>query len=604
MTTGATISPEQAVTLAGLFRERVHQTPDAIAYRQYDIGRCEWTRTTWREMANEVGDWQAAMLREGLKPGDRVGIMLRNSREWIAFDQAALGLGLVTVPLYTEDRPENAAYIINDANIRLLLVEGKRQWQQLQTVKDEIQGLERIISVNTIEEEDGPADGRLESLSAWLFGVRGDLQAGESDADDLATIVYTSGTTGRPKGVMLSHHNILSNAYASSRCAPMSMEDVMLSFLPLSHTLERTAGYYMAMMVGIQVAYARSIPQLGEDLQAIRPTILVSVPRIYERVYGRILDGLKKKSPLAQRLFRRAVAVGWRRFQHHQGRAGWHPSLLTWPLLEKAVAHKILSRLGGRMRLAICGGAAMPPEVAKVFIGLGLPLFQGYGMTECSPVASVNHPDDNIPESIGLALEGVEVKVGERDELLVRGPNVMLGYWNNEQATKEAVDADGWLHTGDQARIDEGGHIYIIGRLKEIIVLANGEKVPPADMEMAITMDPLFEQVMIIGEGKPYLSALVVLDEDHWKEFAAGLDVDSHGAASLSDKYVEKAVLHRIAQAIDDFPGYAQVRRVTLSLTPWSIEDGLLTPTMKMKRARIENKYHEAIECMYEGHCA
>ncbi len=595
------IKPEEAVTLAGLFRERVQRSPQAMAYRHYDVGGQRWLHTSWQDMAVEVGRWQAALLKEGLSPGERVGVMLKNSREWVVFEQAALGLGLVTVPLYTNDRAENVAYIAADADICLLLVEGKRQWQQLQNVSDGLPDVRRIVSVNTIELEDEPEDERLVSLNDWIFGLDGELLTREIDALSLATIVYTSGTTGRPKGVMLSHNNILANAYAASQCAPFSADDVFLSFLPLSHMLERTAGYYVPMMVGAHVVFARSVAQLAEDLQIIKPTILVSVPRIYERIHGKIVSDMEKRSAVARKLFSLAVDVGWRRFEYQQGRASWHPKLSLWPFLKIAVANKLTSRLGGRISYAICGGAALSPEVAHLFIGLGIPVYQGYGMTESSPVVCVNLPDDNVPVSIGKALPGVEVKIGDKDELLTRSSSVMMGYWNNETATRDAFDDEGWLKTGDRARIDEGGHVFIIGRLKEIIVLANGEKVPPADMEMAICNDPLFEQALILGEAKAYLSALLVLNQQQWKVFADNLGLDPLDPAALKDRLIEKTVLARVGKLLKHFPGYAQVRRITLLLKPWSVEDGLLTPTLKMKRLQITQQHEVDIDAMYQG---
>lgn len=424
------ISLEEAPTLSALFRERVRRSPDKVAYQQYDIGSKKWQQTTWKEIASEVARWQIALRKEGLKKGERVGVMLKNSREWVVFDQAALGLGLITVPLYTDDRPDNVAYIVDQTQLKLLFVDGRRQWRRLKEAGDGLPSVQRIISISTIEEDDEPDDPRLESLNHWVFGLSGEMITQEEGGDELATIVYTSGTTGRPKGVMLSHTNILFNAHAAASCAAFIEDEQFLSFLPLSHMLERTGGYILPMMIGAAVAYARSIPQLGEDLMTIRPTVLISVPRIYERVYGRIMSGLEKKSKPAQCLFHLAVSVGWRRFEYQEGYAGWHPKLLFWPLLNKLVASKILERLGGRMRLAICGGAALSPEISRMFIGLGLTLLQGYGMTESSPVVSVNRPDDNVPASIGTAMPGIEVRIGEHDELLTRSPSVMLGYWN------------------------------------------------------------------------------------------------------------------------------------------------------------------------------
>ncbi|OAD22926.1 long-chain-fatty-acid--CoA ligase, partial [Candidatus Thiomargarita nelsonii] len=395
-------------------------------------------------------------------------------------------------------------------------------------------------------------------LEHWLLDEQSALRAEESPPDNLASIVYTSGTTGRPKGVMLSHSNMLRNAQAAASCMNFNHHDLFLSFLPLSHTLERTDGYYLPMVVGATVAYARSIPQLAMDLTTLSPTALISVPRIYEQVYAKIQNQLEKKSALAQKLFTLTVEVGWRRFEYRQGRATWHPRLLLWPLLRRLVATPVLDKLGGRMRVAISGGAALSPAIAKLFIGLGLNLLQGYGLTETSPVISVNRPDDNVPESIGTILPGVEVKVDDNGELLTKGPYVMLGYWKNPSATQETIDEAGWLHTGDKARQDEQGHLYITGRIKEIIVMGNGEKVPPADMEMMICTDPLFDQVMIVGEAKPFLSALLVLNAEYWQAFAKDLN-----AETLQEKAVHQAILKRLNKHLKDFPGYAQIRRVS-----------------------------------------
>jgi long-chain acyl-CoA synthetase len=588
-----------AGTLAGLFRERVRRTPGATAYRHYDETTGRWQDSSWTDMATAVAQWQAAFADEGLRPGDRVAILMRNSREWVIFDQAALGSGLVVVPLYLDDRPENTAYILDNAGVKLLYLCCAEQWERLLTVHHRLAALVRIVTQEPVEVPDG--ERRVKSLADWLPTDPGELLANDSEADDLATIVYTSGTMGRPKGVMLSHRNILANADSGLEYVPMYREDVLLSFLPLSHTFERTVGYYAPMMTGATVAFARSIPQLAEDLLTIRPTVLISVPRIYERVYNKIMDGLAGKPPFATRLFELAVDTGWRRFLRRQGRGGWHPAFLLWPLLDKLVAGKIMARLGGRMRLAAAGGAPLPPAIAKVFVGLGLNLLQGYGLTETSPIIACNTAADNEPASVGIPLRNVEVRIGEHDELLTRGPCVMLGYWDNPEATRQLIDAGGWLHTGDRARI-ERNHIHITGRLKEIIVLSNGEKVPPADMEMAIALDPLFEQVMVIGDSRPYLSAIIVLNEEQWKALANTLAIDPDDAASLKNKVLEQAVLERLAGRLGEFPGYAQVRRAACTLEPWTVDNGLITPTMKLKRDRIRARYADDIATLYAGH--
>ncbi len=596
------MEPAQALTLDGLFRERLRLTPQATAYKYYHRRRKAWCESSWQDMADEICRWQYAMRAEGLMPGDRVAVMLPNSREWVIFDQAALGLGLVTVPLYTNDRPDNVAYIVADAGVKLLVLQGHRQWRQLAQVSDGLPSLRRIISLEHMQDSRSDGQQRVVALREWLHDRDGPLHSGDGDSQRLATIVYTSGTTGRPKGVMLSHGSIVENAYAASRCVSFFTDDLFLSFLPLSHALERTGGYYLPMMVGAQVAFARSVQQLGEDLQRVRPTVLISVPRIYEVFQARIGSAIQGKPVIARWLFKLTKAIGWRRFEYLQQRARWFPGLLLWPLLESRVAAPVTAALGGRLRLAICGGAALPPAVARLFIGLGVSLYQGYGMTEAGPVVSVNRPEDNLPASIGTALPGVEVKVGDNDELLVRSVSIMQGYWNNPRASAEAIDEQGWLHTGDQGRVEPKGHIFITGRLKEIIVLANGEKVSPADMEMVIAEDPLIEQVMVVGEGRPFLSALAVLSESLFQGLADQLGLDTRDANALENGPLEKAVLERMRVCLHAFPGYAQIRRVHLSLRPWTVEEGFLTPTQKLKRVQIQQFNEAEIEAMYEGY--
>ena len=593
------IPVDAAVTLDGLFRERVKRTPDLVAYRAYNEQHKNWRDYTWAQINHQVARWQAALEKEGLKAGDRVAVMLKNSPEWVIFDQAALGLGLVTVPLYTQDRAENVAYIIGNAGCKVLLIEGDEQWRALSEVKHQLGSLNRILAVDSVP---NPGEPRLRWIGEWLPAQGGETRHVPRDPKALATIVYTSGTTGRPKGVMLSHHNILSNAAAACTAVlTTGPDDVLLSFLPLSHTFERTCGYYLTVMTGSTNAYSRGIPVLGEDLQAIRPTILISVPRIYERVYGRIRDALNAGSPLKKKLFLAAVEVGYARFEHAQGRGPWKPSFLLWPVLDALVAKKIRARLGGRLRAAISGGAALPPDISRVFIGLGLTVLQGFGMTECSPIAAANRPGDNLPASVGTALPGVQLKIGENNALMIKGPNVMLGYWDNPDATKAILSADGWLNSGDTARIDEKGHVFITGRLKEIIVLSNGEKLPPVDIESAIARDNLFEQVMLLGEGKSYLSAMVVLSADNWKKVSAENGLETAPSALGSQK-VEEFLRGRVAAQMKAFPGYAQVRRVTAMLEPWTVENGLLTPTLKLKRAKVMERFNAEIDRMYAGH--
>ncbi len=588
-----------AGTLDGLFRERVRLTPNDIAYRHYSRSAQEWRDLSWAQMADEVSRWQLALSRESLLEGDRVAILMRNCPTWVAFEQAALGLGLVVVPLYTDDRPDNIAYILNDSGSKLLLLEDEKQWESLAVHKDELPGLQRFIIHRSKHPKPQPDDERACLSDACLPATPALLHERGGDPHNLASIVYTSGTTGRPKGVMLSHYNILSNSQASIEALlEGDSKHTMLSFLPLSHTFERTCGYYVAMMCNISVAYARSIQQLAEDLQTIKPTVLVSVPRIFERVYERMHQQLRKQSPLHRFLFRLAIYVGWQRFEANQGRGHRTPVLLLWPLLNRLVASKVQAKLGGRLQLAVSGGAALPPVVAHTFIGLGLNVIQGYGMTESSPVLTANRVSNNQPSSVGKALPGIELRIGANDELLAKSPGVMLGYWNNHRATSETITTDGWLRTGDKARIEDD-FVYITGRIKDILVMSNGEKIPPADIENAIALSPMFEQALLIGEGRPYLSAMVVLNSEEWFPLARQHDLDPFEESSLNDRQLHVTLLKKIAEALHDFPGYAKVRRVAPLLEAWTVDNGLLTPTLKVKRAKVLAAHADLIEQMY-----
>ncbi len=589
------IAPEDAKTLAGLFVERTRRTPDKIAYRYYREETQSWQECTWQEVSAWAAHWQQAMIREGLQAGDRVAVMLRNCLEWVLFDLAAAGLGLVTVPLYVNDRPENFTYILQSTDARLLLTDGLEQWQRIEEVGEKLSGIERIVTLQTVCEVD--CDPRLRQLDDWLSGIEAqDYINQTADPHSLATIVFTSGTTGPPKGVMLSHDNIIRNAAAGLERVAVYTDDQLLSFLPLSHMFERTAGYYISIMAGSCVAFVRSIDLLAEDLLAIRPTILVTVPRIFERIYNKMALKLKDESWLARQIFYLAVKSGWHHFQYHRNREPWAIQLLIWPLLKRIVGTKVEQRLGGRVRMAISGGAPLSTPIAQTFIGLGITILQGYGLTETGPVVSVNTLEDNQPMSVGRPLPGVEVKIGEDRELLVKGPNLMLGYWKMD---KSIIDEDGWLHTGDQARIDKKGRIYIIGRTKEIIVLSSGEKVPPEDLQLAIATDPLFEQVLVIGENRPSLAAIVVLNPSQWKILADKLGVDAGDKDQLNSPQVKKILLDKIGYRLKEFPGYAKIHRVHATTEPWDIDSGLITATLKVRREPIIEQFSSEIETLY-----
>ncbi|WP_317203325.1 long-chain fatty acid--CoA ligase [Janthinobacterium sp.] len=600
-----------STTLGALFAWRASQTPEAEAYRQYDPASQAWVSHSWSAMAARVGACANALAALQLPRAAKVAILLPNGVEAVCLDQASLALGLVPVPMHALDNPASIAYIVQDCDAAVLVVADHAQWLAIAGVAAALPAL-KLVAVAAGDIPAPPtapptADvgaPMLVALRDWLAVAAGSSAARPSDVgpDDLAAIVYTSGTTGKPKGVMLTHANILANVRALTGCVAVGPDDVFLSFLPLSHTFERTVGYYLPVAAGSCVAYVRSVAQIADDLLAVSPTALVSVPRIYERFYAKLEESMAASGGATRALFALTRAVGWRQFSRRQGLpvqggAAWLDALLA-PVLRGLVARKVLARFGGRLRFAVCGGAPMSQAVAQCFLGMGLPLLQGYGMTETSPVVCNNTIEDNWPETVGKVLEGVRVRIGENKELQVSGPSVMRGYWKRPEDTARSMTEDGWLRTGDQAAIEDG-RVRITGRIKEIIVTSTGEKIAPADLELAIIGDPLFDQAFVMGENRPYIAAFVVLNGAGWAALARQLNVAAE-AASLELKPVREAVLAQIQTLCKSFPAYAVPRSVRMELTPWSVENTLMTPTLKLKRNNLLAHFAAQIEDVYK----
>ncbi len=592
------IRRDEAGTLPGLFDKRLERSPNEVAYCQHLDGY--WKEQTWREMAERVTSLRGALAHSGLKPGDRAAVLLPNGTDWVAFDLAAMANGLITVPLYMNDSPENTAFILADSGARLCLIDSAARWRTVAPFVDASTALEQIWVKEGL---DGvavfpPGGPRLSTLLDALAQSRPDKSALRCAPRDVATIVYTSGTTGRPKGVMLTHSAILWNVEASSKLVPLLTSDVYLSILPLAHAFERTVGYYVPMMAGSRVVYARSVEQLREDLATIRPTVLVAVPRLYERIY----EGVRREAdahPILRPIVALAARLGWELDQFRHGR-GPPPRLfartMLWPLLKRFVARPVLAAFGGRLRVAACGGAALSVGAAEFLIGLGLPIFEGYGLTEAGPVVASKAIEGSLPGSAGRPLDGLEVRLSEQSELLVRSPSVMNGYLRNQRATAEALSPDGWLRTGDIAEISNGS-IFITGRLKEIIVLSTGEHVPPAAVEAAIQNDAIFEQVCVVGDQRPCVVAVLVLNREGWLQLARELAIDP---TDLKEPVATDAILSRISAQTRGLSPIWQVRAIVATTVPWTIDDGSLTPTLKVKRRVIEARFEKQIDFLYK----
>jgi len=521
-------------------------------------------------------------------PGDRVGVLGHNCIEWLLADFAILHVGAVTVPAYFTDPSEAVQYVFRDAGCRHVLVEPGEQQAKLS-------GLE--ISATPLFSDTGVSLAAISKDSGW--DGRPDTLLPDKKA--LATLIYTSGTTGRPKGVMLTHENLLADIAAGLGAVPVFPTDVFLSFLPVSHAFERTVGHFLAVASGSRIAYAEDVTTLMRDMPEVQPTIVLSVPRLYEKIYAGVQEKLQQTVKIRRWLFNRAQAVGIERFERaQQGKSLSMGHRIIWELLDRLAHTRLRARLGGRLRLFISGGAALSPDIARFLLAAGITVLPGYGLTEAAPVLAVNREQRIRPETVGQALPGVELRLADDGELLARGNMIMQGYWRQPEATAVALDSDGWLHTGDIAEIDAEGFIRIIDRKKEIIVLSNGENVPPALVEMQLQLHlPVIAQTMVVGDGRPHITALIVPDE-------AGLAKAwrVHSGHSLPENWRQDAEVRdwfqqQIDDALRNLPGFMHVTHFCFVTEPWTQDNGLLTPTLKVKRERILARYAREVERMY-----
>lgn len=530
-------------------------------------------------------------------------MLLPNGVNAVCFDQAAMANALVPVPLHAIDTPASSAFILQDSGASVLVTDKKSKWDKMLAEGFNLQSIKAVI----ITEEDVGAGGVVKNLTDWLNSAPKSIPLPvEPSAEDLACIVYTSGTTGKPKGVMLTHKNITSNVRSTLAHVKPEIGDIFLSFLPLSHMFERTAGYYLALATGSTIVFNRSLQYLADDFKLAKPNVLISVPRVYERIYAKLNDALERKGKLASTMFNWAVGAGWRNFCRKNNisteeKGNVFLDGLANAAFGKKIAEKLKAQFGGNLRVAISGGASLNAKAARVFCGLGLPVIQGYGMTETSPIISGNNVTDNDPSTVGRALKDVNIRLGDRDEIQIKGDLVMKGYWNREKATAETFTSDGWLKTGDQGAFDAQGRLKIVGRIKEILVTSTGEKISPVDIESAVEADPLFRQAYAVGDGMPYIAVLVSLDPGNWEIFARKSGFDPKDSNELKKPQVRQLVLDRVKKACKNFPAYAVPRNIALTLDEWSIDNGLLTPTLKLKRSPMQKRYGEVIEEMYQG---
>ena len=585
-----------AATIAQTFEQQAHKYGARPFLK--DKHQKAWRDHSWASLNDRVMRLRGGLARIGIQPGDRVAILADNGPHWVVFDQAVLGLGAVVVPLYTTSGIEETRHVIADSGARLIGVYGD-------AMVEKVRGLGSIPEVEGIIAMHPGAkaidDGGLEVITIDQASGFDPMPAIAGSREDLATLIYTSGTTGMPKGAMLTHGNILSNCDSSLDALGLGENDMTLSFLPVAHAFERTAGYYTVMAGGAMIAYAEGLTQIAQNLLEVEPTVVLTVPRLLEVIYSRVMRNVDSAPPLRQKLFRAALATGMRAAEcRHRGRTVAPHVAAAMALFRRLVFARIRAIFGSRLRYLISGGAPLPVEINRLLAAAEIPIVEGYGLTEASPVVAVNLHGGTRIGTVGRALKNIEVKTAADGELLVHGPNVMKGYYNREDETREAIDADGWLHTGDVVQIDADGFIRITDRKKEIIVLSGGKNVSPANLESRLASDPYIAQACVIGDRRKHLAALLVpnfenLAEQLQRNDLAGLPPEELVAhPKIRDLF--HARIHEFNRPLSDVEAIAAFKLIA---KPFTQENGELTPTMKLRRRIVQEHYRGEIESMY-----
>ena len=558
---------------------------------------------SYTEFGESVDAFRKGLNALGVQKGDRVALLSENRPEWAITDFGSLKVGAVTVPMFSTLTAAQVGYILKDSGSKIICVSTSRQLEKVTAIRDQVPTLEQIIVFDPIE--GGPPEGVIQFEAVCELdgqgqgiGVRNPSHASE---DDIATIIYTSGTTGDPKGVMLTHANFIFNLQACKSLIDVSDADVLLSFLPLSHVFERLGGHYVPLFSGAKVAYAESTFTVAQNMREVAPTVMLSVPRLYETMHDRILRAVQEGSPLKQKIFQWGVSVGASVSSAIQNGKKPSPILqLQQNIADKLVFAKLKAATGGRLRFFVSGGAALPQAIAEFFHAAGILILEGYGLTETSPVISLNHPTAWKFGTVGQQVSGVEVHIAEDGEILTRGPHVMKGYFNNAAATAEVIDGEGWFHTGDIGLIDEDGFVKITDRKKNIIVLSNGKNVAPQPIESELVQSPFIDQIMLVGNERKNLAALIVPNFEALKAWAAENNVATDDLGTLcGTREVQQLIQGEIRSRLTDFSDFEQVRRFKLLEKEFSQEADEMTPTLKLKRNVITERYGDAIEEMY-----
>ena len=587
-------------TLSQLFLNTIKSYPKDDLLLSKKEGK--YVPISTEEFADRVKCFSLGLRDLGLEAGDKLIVLSENRPEWVISDIANLCLGGITVPIYTSLIPEQIKYIIDDSDAKIVVVSDQSKWQKIEAIKSE---LTKVTSYITCLSE--APEGVLTFAQVLERGRKMDKQnpglfekmALEVKPDAIASIIYTSGTTGPPKGVMLTHSNIFSNVKTCSSILPFKDTDTVLSFLPLSHILERMA-MFAYLYIGMSIGFAESIDTLGENLLEVRPHIMVNVPRVLEKIYAKVIDNVQASSSLKRKIFFWAVKVG-RKYGRKKILNQPISKLLQFKrnLANKLVFSKVYAKTGGRVRFFLCGGAPLSKDIGEFFYAIGLTIIEGYGLTETSPVITANTFENLKFGTVGKPIPGVDVRIDEDGEILTKGPNVMNGYYKKEAASREVFEG-GWFHTGDIGHFDEEGFLVITDRKKDIIVTSGGKNVAPQPIEGILNLNPYISNALVIGDRRKFISALVVPDFEKLEEYAKQNNISFEDHCDLVKKEeIVRFIQEQVDRSAPNLASYEKVKKIALLDKEFEIEKGEITPTLKVKRNIVEEKYKGIIDAMY-----
>ncbi len=595
-----------------IFRETVKKTgsKDALGRKNKNTNQYEYI--TYSQLETKVNYFASALVELGVNVEDKVALMSENCPEWVITDLGAMSCSALNVPVYPTLTYPQLEYILNDCGAKAIVVSSDTHYQKVVKNFDLVPNLEFVVCMEEVK--------KVEHSKIKTYSFDEVLEMGKNSFDkntsiidqridsikqeDTCSIIYTSGTTGNPKGVMLTHGNFMSNAVESAKLLLHGDDNLELSFLPLSHVLERVVYYAIVVVQGHRVAYAESVELITKNLLEVKPTILVSVPRIYEKIYSKVMEGILSASPLRQKIFNWAMKVGKEYYESKQYGNSMNFLLeIEHKLAHKLVFSKIHDKTGGNIQIFVSGGAPLMKELAEFFAYIGLPILEGYGLTETSPVICFNRKGQIKFGTVGQTIPDVEVKIAEDGEILTRGPNVMKGYYNNPTATAEVLDSDGWFKTGDIGELDSENYLKITDRKKEIIVMSNGKNVAPQPIENLMKTSKYIEQIALIGDNKKYISALVVPNMENLKLKAKELGINSDSKEEVcKDKKINEFMRSEIDNiSADKVAKFEQIKKFVLIPDEFSLEKNEITPTLKLKRKEINKSFDSDIKSMYDA---